>query len=113
MADDGQAVADWVGHDDRLHDVLRPGCCICSHGVVGVEVHHDAARNEFHRRIIPLVSSDLPFHKAGYLICTPLGRVMTILGGTLGQILLSSGVTGNETEEHERSNILAMLGVLE
>jgi hypothetical protein len=38
---------------------------------------------------------------------------MTILGGTLGQILLSSGVTGNETEEHERSNILAMLGVLE
>jgi hypothetical protein len=31
---------------------------------------------------------NLPFHEAGHLIFMPLGRFMTILGGSLGQILM-------------------------
>ncbi len=31
---------------------------------------------------------NLPFHEAGHLIFIPFGRFMTILGGTLGQILM-------------------------
>lgn len=31
---------------------------------------------------------NLPFHEAGHLIFMPFGRFMTILGGTLGQILM-------------------------
>lgn len=31
---------------------------------------------------------NLPFHEAGHIIFIPLGRFMTILGGTLGQILM-------------------------
>lgn len=31
---------------------------------------------------------NLPFHEAGHVIFTPFGRFMTILGGTLGQILM-------------------------
>ncbi len=31
---------------------------------------------------------NLPFHEAGHVIFIPLGRFMTILGGTLGQILM-------------------------
>lgn len=31
---------------------------------------------------------NLPFHEAGHVIFMPLGRFMTILGGTLGQILM-------------------------
>ncbi|HKO31698.1 MAG TPA: hypothetical protein VJU54_11200, partial [Nitrospiraceae bacterium] len=30
---------------------------------------------------------NLPFHEAGHLVFIPLGRFMTILGGSLGQIL--------------------------
>jgi hypothetical protein len=31
---------------------------------------------------------NLPFHEAGHVIFMPFGRFMTILGGTLGQILM-------------------------
>ena len=31
---------------------------------------------------------NLPFHEAGHLVFIPLGRFMTILGGSLGQILM-------------------------
>jgi hypothetical protein len=31
---------------------------------------------------------NLPFHEAGHVIFIPFGRFMTILGGTLGQILM-------------------------
>ena len=31
---------------------------------------------------------NLPFHEAGHIIFSPLGRFLTILGGTLGQILM-------------------------
>jgi ribosomal protein L40E len=31
---------------------------------------------------------NLPFHEAGHILFIPLGRFMTILGGTLGQILM-------------------------
>ena len=31
---------------------------------------------------------NLPFHEAGHLLFIPLGRFMTILGGSLGQILM-------------------------
>ena len=102
---------------------------------------------------------NLPFHEAGHVIFMPLGRFMTILGGTLGQMLmpmiclvtflvktrdpfgaavalwwtaesmmdiapymndaraldlmLIGGVTGKETDGHDWSNILTMLGLLE
>lgn len=35
---------------------------------------------------VPLIN--LPFHEAGHVIFMPFGRFMTILGGTLGQILM-------------------------
>ncbi|THJ24060.1 MAG: hypothetical protein CAF45_007060 [Nitrospira sp. CG24E] len=31
---------------------------------------------------------NLPFHEAGHILFIPLGRFMTILGGSLGQILM-------------------------
>lgn len=31
---------------------------------------------------------NLPFHEAGHVVFTPFGRFMTVLGGTLGQILM-------------------------
>ena len=31
---------------------------------------------------------NLPFHEAGHIILSPFGRFMTILGGTLGQVLM-------------------------
>src|SRR5438445_11845567 len=31
---------------------------------------------------------NLPFHEAGHLVFSPLGRVMTVLGGSLGLLLL-------------------------
>ena len=31
---------------------------------------------------------NLPFHEAGHIIFSPLGRFLTILGGTLGQLLM-------------------------
>src|SRR5207249_10660133 len=31
---------------------------------------------------------NLPFHEAGHLVFSPLGRFMTVLGGSLGQLLM-------------------------
>src|SRR3989442_15577761 len=31
---------------------------------------------------------NLPFHEAGHLIFSPFGRFMTVLGGSLGQLLM-------------------------
>ncbi|HEY3198541.1 MAG TPA: hypothetical protein VGJ57_11050 [Nitrospirales bacterium] len=31
---------------------------------------------------------NLPFHEAGHLVFSPLGRFLTVLGGTLGQLLM-------------------------
>src|SRR5207302_8424396 len=31
---------------------------------------------------------NLPFHEAGHLIFAPFGRFMTVLGGSLGQLLM-------------------------
>lgn len=37
---------------------------------------------------------NLPFHEAGHVIFSPLGRFMQILGGTLGQLLIPAIVVG-------------------
>ena len=42
--------------------------------------------NAVGRSFLHLVN--LPFHEAGHIIFTPLGRFMQVLGGTLGQLLM-------------------------
>ncbi|MFM8551118.1 MAG: zinc ribbon domain-containing protein [Nitrospiraceae bacterium] len=47
---------------------------------------------EYESRFLHLINT--PFHEAGHLLFTPLGRFMRILGGTLGQLLMPAICAG-------------------
>lgn len=60
---------------------------------------------DFHLNPYPLMDSflhniHLIFHEAGHIIFIPFGYFMTILGGTLGQLIMPIAVMGNFLYKH-------------
>ena len=60
---------------------------------------------DFHLNPYPLMDSflhniHLIFHEAGHIIFIPFGYFMTILGGTLGQLIMPTVVLGNFLYKH-------------
>jgi hypothetical protein len=53
---------------------------------------------------------DLVFHEAGHVLFRPFGRFMTILGGSLGQLIMPAVVIGAFIW-HNRDNFAASLGL--
>jgi hypothetical protein len=53
---------------------------------------------------------NLVFHEAGHVIFTPFGEFMTVLGGSLGQLLMPAVVTGALVVKN-RDNFGASLGL--
>jgi hypothetical protein len=60
---------------------------------------------DFHENPYPLANSfmhniNLVFHEAGHVVFIPFGFFMTILGGTLGQLIMPAVVMGNFLYKH-------------
>ena len=72
---------------DRLADVRRPSRGVSGASLVGQAfIITPLETNYTGESFLHLIN--LPFHEAGHLLFIPLGRFMTVLGGTLGQILM-------------------------